>query len=97
MLFAHSRGSQEKPRRKTFSQISQNDDDDDNDDGADGGSGDDDDNDDNDIDDDDDDDDDDDNDNDDWLGNVNDWVLLSMNIFFMFTWRCKVVFQEQIE
>ena len=42
-------------------------------------------------------DDDDDNDNDDWLGDVNDWVLLSMNIFFMFTWRCKVVFQEQIE
>ena len=35
LLFAHSRGSQEKPRRKTFSQISQNDDDDNVDDGHD--------------------------------------------------------------
>ena len=32
MLFAHSRGSQEKLRLKTFSQISRNDDDDDDDD-----------------------------------------------------------------
>ena len=41
--------------------------------------------------------DDDDDDNYDWLGDVNDLVLVSMNIFYMFTWRCKVVFEEQIE